>query len=146
GQPRMIATATTQHEQHWCLVLIARDPPPPDLVHEPDQRGDLVGRCGLAETVAADRRTALDQAVLLMDVRIAERDMPAEQGPSGQEQGHERGLADARLPTDSNKAALGQLNVQRLPTRVVAHQQRCPGAAYISTLAELGQERAMGID
>ena len=55
-----------------------------------------------------------------MDVGVAERDVPAEQGGLRQQQRHKRGLADARLATDADKAALGQFDGQRLPIRVVA--------------------------
>src|SRR5687767_8825224 len=78
-----------------------------------------------------------------MDMRIAECDVPSKQGCLRQEQGHKRGLADARLPTDADEAALTQFDRQRLRARIIPHQQGWSGAAQVSALAELGQERSL---
>jgi len=92
-----------EHQEDGSAVGIALHPSPPDLVHEADHGGDLLGCGSLAERVAAQRRTALDETILLMDVRIAQGDVPAQQRRLRQQQGHERGLADTRLPTDADE-------------------------------------------
>jgi hypothetical protein len=83
-----------------------------DLVHKADHGRDLVRRGGHPEAVAADRLTAPHQPILLVNVWIAERDMSAQQGRLRQEQTDQHALAHARLPTDTDEAALGELDRQ----------------------------------
>jgi hypothetical protein len=100
-------------------------------------------RRSLAEAVAADRLTAPDQPILLVDMRIAHGDMPAQQSRLRQQECDQPGLADARLTADADESTFWQLDVQRLPARMVSHEQGRPGTAHVSALLELGQERAV---